>query len=69
MKKVLLPALLLTFSLGLTACGGGGATTEVSTSTQTLGQELIDLKNAYESGAMSESEYNKARERLIKSRQ
>lgn len=66
MKKELLLALLITSSLGLTACGGGGATTEVST--QTLGQELIDLKNAYESGAMTESEYNKARDRLIESR-
>lgn len=69
MKKTLLFTLLLTFSLGLTACGGGGATTEVSTSTQTLGQELIDLQKAYEAGVMTESEYNKTRERLIKSRQ
>ena len=67
MKKELLLALLITSSLGLTACGGGGATTEVST--QTLGQELIDLKSAYEAGAMTESEYNKARDRLIESRE
>ena len=50
--------------LGLSACGGGGATTQVST--QTLGQELSDLKQAYESGAMTEKEYNKAREALLK---
>lgn len=63
-KGISLPVLALAMLFGLAACGGGGnSTTQVST--QTLGQELTDLKKAYEGGAMTEKEYNDARERIL----
>lgn len=72
----ILPSLVLSISLvaWVSGCCGGGSTTEVksqsvttSTST-TLGNELEDLKQAYEKGVISEKEYNEAREKLIKQR-
>ena len=64
MKAILGLSLAAVLSLVLSGCGGGGeAKTEVST--QTLGQELSDLKKAYDSGAITESEYNDAKEKLL----
>jgi outer membrane murein-binding lipoprotein Lpp len=64
--KLAIAALAVVATLGLYGCGGGGAKTEVSTQQQTLGQELLDLKNAYDAGAMTEDEYNNAREKIMK---
>jgi len=50
--------------LSLPACGGGKAT--VSTTGQTCGQELIDLKSAYDAGTISKKEYDKVREATLK---
>jgi hypothetical protein len=52
--------------VALTSCGGGGAKVESSVSTQTLGQQLIDLDKAYKEGVITEKEYNKAKEGLLK---
>jgi hypothetical protein len=49
----------------LTSCGGGGAKVESTVSTQTLGQQLIDLDKAYKEGVLTEKEYNKAKKALI----
>ena len=51
-------------------CGGGSHTvkTETTTSTTTLGEELKDLKEAYDKGIISEQEYNESKERIIKQR-
>ena len=50
----------------LTSCGGGDTTTVDSTmNTQTLGQQLIDLDNAYKQGAISEDEYEDLKEALL----
>lgn len=51
--------------LTLTSCGGGGAKVESSVSTQTLGQQLIDLDKAYKEGVITEKEYKKAKEGLL----
>ena len=45
-------------------CAGGGAT--VSTTTVSIGQQLIDLQNSLNSGAMSQAQYDKAKQDLIK---
>ena len=65
-KPIALFLLCSVLMFGLTACGGGGATSSTQVSTQTLGQELTDLKKAYDSGAMSEKEFESARKALLK---
>jgi hypothetical protein len=53
------------FVLGaLSGCGGGGADVK-SDITTTTGQQLMDLKKAYESGAISESEYERERKKIL----
>jgi hypothetical protein len=49
----------------LTGCGGGGADSTVHNTTISKGQALIDLKKAYDSGAISEREYEKQREKIL----
>ncbi len=58
MHKTRLILLICCLSLMLlSACGGGGARTETAITTKTKGQELIDLKEAYDKGAISADEY------------
>jgi hypothetical protein len=61
---LLLP--LAALALALPACGGGGAKTEVSQSSATMGQELTDLQKAREAGAISDKEYARAREDILR---
>lgn len=49
----------------LTACGGGGARSTQITNATTKGQELMDLKKAYDSGLLTEREYNKQRQAVL----
>ncbi len=49
----------------LTACGGGGARTTQISNTTTKGQELLDLKKAYDSGILTEREYNSQRQTIL----
>ena len=59
--------LIILMSVNFMACGGGTKTDVVTeTSTTTLGQELQDLDKAYKDGIISEEEYKKAKEKLIK---
>ncbi len=62
MRRSLLPVLVST-ALLLSACGS----TEVvqPTLNVTIGQQLIDLKAAFDAGAMTQSEYDKQRKKLI----
>jgi hypothetical protein len=66
-QRLLLPCLALCGLILTTAgCWGGGSTTYSETKTVTTGQELMDLKRARDSGAISESEYQRVRENIIK---
>ncbi len=38
---------------------------DVTNNYTTVGQELMDLKKAYEAGAISEEEYNKLKQELL----
>jgi hypothetical protein len=51
--------------LGLAGCGGGGAEMKSEISTTTTGQQLMDLKKALDSGALSKEEYDKEREKIL----
>ena len=56
---------LLVVSLSLSGCGRKQNTTVQSTNT-TLGQELVDLQQAYEKGIITEKEYNDLKKKAMK---
>jgi uncharacterized membrane protein len=75
MKKLLIPvsaAISMMFLFGgcLSLHVGGGKKTTTENKSQsynvTLGQQLTDLKSAYDSGVISEREYNRERKKLMK---
>jgi hypothetical protein len=61
--------LLLCGAVLLSGCisvsGGERTVKEVPGTTTTLGQRLMDLKADYDSGRISEQEYNQRRQRLL----
>ena len=69
--KAILLFVLIAAGAGLAGCcgspgeGGGGGTAEVKIKQHTTGQELIDLKKAYESGAITKEEYEKQKEAIL----
>jgi ABC-type glycerol-3-phosphate transport system substrate-binding protein len=64
MKKTGLLASVLVLVLGLSACGGSDTQTTVKT-TQTQGQQLLDLKEAYDKGVITQKEYENAKEDIL----
>ena len=68
MKKftVWILAGMIVISLIVTGCGGGGA--KVQATSVTLGQQLIDLEKAYKQGLLTEKEYKKERDKLMKAK-
>lgn len=66
-KQSLIGGLLLAVSVGLAGCGGGGgdSDTQVKNTTVSKGQALMDLKHAYDTGAISESEYERERDAIL----
>ncbi len=54
-------------SLGLSACGGGGADVKSDTRVEatTKGQQLLDLKRALDSGVITQSEYEEQRKKVL----
>ncbi len=63
LKQFLVALAVGTLALSLSGCGSSTNTT-VETK-QTKGQQLIDLQEAYESGAISEEEYEELKERVL----
>jgi hypothetical protein len=68
--KIVFIGLMIILAAGMTGCCGGGSTVknETKTTTTTLGDELKDLKDAYDKGIISEKEYNESKEKIIKQR-
>ena len=63
LKHSILAAIVVTLTLTLTACGSSTKTTVTNSETQ--GQQLIDLKEAYDKGVISEKEYERAKEDIL----
>lgn len=63
MNRSLLLALLVGGCVLLSGCG---STTRVVQNNDTCGKQMTDLQNALASGAMSQSEYERARREAIK---
>jgi len=61
---LLVAGVILFASFNLTGCGGGGA--EIIASSTTLGQELIDLQDAYDKGVITKEEFDKTKKKLLK---
>ena len=63
MSKTLLGATVIALALSLTACGGSTTTVK---QTETQGQQLMDLKEAYDKGVITEKEYNSTKKKILK---
>lgn len=63
--RVLTMIILISFGAGLAGCGGGEGEVKKHTAGPTVGKELTDLKSAYEKGAISKEEYEKAKEKIL----
>ncbi len=61
--KQVISLLLLVSCLAIAGCGGNKSVTGMSTTS--LGQELTDLEKAYKVGALTEDEYDDAKDMLI----
>jgi len=68
MKKLGILAIVaaLIVSAGLTTGCGRKSTATVQANTTTLGQELVDLQQAYEKGIISEKEYNDLKKKTMR---
>jgi len=62
LNKTILGATLIAVTLSLAACGS--STTIQQTETQ--GQQLMDLKEALDSGVINEKEYNSTKKKILK---
>jgi len=66
--RVCVIVMVIILGVGFAGCRGGKAKVEATTTTTTLGQELMDLQKAYEKGIITEKEYKEAKKKLIERR-
>ncbi|GAB5450998.1 MAG: hypothetical protein Hals2KO_13260 [Halioglobus sp.] len=62
-KQTLIGAAIIALAINLTGCGSSTKTTVQNTETQ--GQQLMDLKEAYDKGVISEKEYKRAKKEIL----
>ena len=67
MRKIICVILMLTVLTTMVSCIAVGTGSKKVGNQPTLGQQLIDLKNARDEGAVSKQEYADLREKLKKS--
>ena len=61
--RTVLGATIVAMSLGIAACGGSNTTVQ---QTETQGQQLMDLQEAYDKGIISEKGYNETKKKILK---
>ena len=62
-KQLMLALATVAFALALTGCS---STSETNVEQhETKGQQMMDLKEAYETGAITEEEYEELKERVM----
>jgi hypothetical protein len=66
--RLAVPALLLLSATGCLSIGGGSDTTSTTVVQPTTGQQLMDLKKALDTGAVSKEEYETLRQRILSPR-
>jgi hypothetical protein len=61
-------SLLLSLAVGamMTGCGGDRTSVQSETHTTTIGQELLDLDRALDRGLITEREYERAKEDILR---
>ena len=64
--KVVILAALIAIGTAFAGCSGGGAEVQTQTTTTTVGQELTDLKAAYDKGIINQDEYERLRKKVMK---
>jgi uncharacterized membrane protein len=64
MKKTVLSAAVFALILTLSGCGGSDTKTTVH-SKETQGKQLLDLKEAYDKGVISEKEYENTKDDIL----
>jgi hypothetical protein len=63
--RILVAVVLVTsVTAGCLSFGGGSDTTTVNT--PTVGQQLLDLKKAYDAGTLSHDEYERMRQAILR---
>lgn len=67
MKKIAGILAVIILVIGMAGCAMGNKGTMHYNRTTTIGQELLDLKEAKDKGALSEEEYNKVKEDILES--
>jgi uncharacterized membrane protein len=64
--RVIILVALIAIGTAFAGCGGGGAKVETQATTTTVGQELVDLKTAYDKGIINQDEYERLRNKVMK---
>lgn len=65
MNRIKTAVMVMAVATALFIAGCGGADVRTQTTTTTTGQELLDLKKAYDTGVITEKEYERKREEIL----
>jgi hypothetical protein len=64
-RKLKVWVMVIVAGVMMAGCGGGGADVHSTVNSVSTGQQLMDLKRALDAGAMTKSEYEQEREKIL----